>query len=105
MDDYECERCGVVFNRKRHLVQHLSKRIICISINSEKTKDELLEELKKKEGIECEVCKKVYKNDKSLRVHIHRCKGLVKDKDEVIAEIDKKIKGLQKELKELKKRV
>lgn len=100
MEEYECERCGVIFNTKKNLVQHLKKIVKCIGINSEKTQEELLEELNKKEGLECEACKKVYKNEESLRVHIHRCKGLVKEKDEVIAEIEKRIKYLQKELKD-----
>jgi uncharacterized C2H2 Zn-finger protein len=69
MVEHECERCGVLFKMKKHLVQHLNKRVTCISINSERSRIEILDELNKKEGVECEECKRVYKNEESLRKH------------------------------------
>ena len=84
MIEKECERCGVIFKMKKHLVQHLNKRVTCISINSERSRNEILEELNKKEGLECEKCERLYKNEESLRKHI--CKG-VKDEKKVINQV------------------
>jgi hypothetical protein len=99
MEKYNCKRCCMEFSEKRVLVKHLKRKVICLSIESEKTQEELLEELNKKEGLMCENCKKKYKNDQSLRVHLHRCKGLVENvKDKSIVDIEKRIKELQKEL-------
>ena len=60
------------FKEKVSLIRHLKRNIICIAIESEKSQEELLKELNKKEGIECEKCKKTYKNANSLRMHIKR---------------------------------
>lgn len=99
MDKYECERCGGIFNTKRHLVQHLNKRVKCITINSERSTTEIIESLDKKEGVECEGCNKAYKNLNCLRVHKYKCKAFVDNvKDESIVDIEKKIRELQKEL-------
>ena len=99
MEKYNCKRCCMEFSEKRVLVKHLKRKVICLSIESEKTQEELLEELNKKEGLMCENCKKKYKNDQSLRVHLHRCKGLVNNvKDKSIVDIEKRINELQKEL-------
>ncbi len=94
MIEHECERCGVIFKMKKHLVQHLKKRVKCIGIESERTQEELLEELNKKEGLDCEKCKRVYKNEESLRKHI--CKELLEN---VKDELEKRIDELQKELR------
>ena len=58
-------------------MKNLRRKNVCIGIESERTQEELLEELNKKEGLECEECKRVYKNEASLRTH--RCKGGVKE--------------------------
>jgi hypothetical protein len=69
-----CKRCGIYFSERRGLMKHLRRKNVCIGIESERTQEELLEELNKKEGLECEECKRVYKNEESLRKH--RCKGV-----------------------------
>lgn len=79
-----CKRCCVEFDEKRQLIQHLRRKNVCIGIESTKTQEELVEELNKKEGVECEECKRVYKNEESLRKHI--CKGGVV-KEEVINQV------------------
>ena len=94
-----CKRCGINFIERKGLMKHLRRKNVCISINSERTQDELLEELNKKEGVECENCKRVYKNEESLRKH--RCKGIVEN---VRDELEKRIDELQKELKEVIKK-
>jgi hypothetical protein len=96
MEDYECERCGGVFNTKRHLVQHLKKRVKCMTINSERGTNEIIESLDKKEGLECEGCNRAYKNLNCLRVHKYKCKALVEN---VKDELEKRIDELQKELR------
>jgi len=96
MLEHECERCGVIFKMKKHLVQHLNKRVECISINSERSRNEILEDIEKRGNIKCERCGGVYKNGNSLRVHIHSCKGLVEN---VQDELERRINELQKELR------
>ena len=56
MLEHECERCGVIFKMKKHLVQHLKKRVQCISINSERKNNEILEDIEKKGNMNCERC-------------------------------------------------
>ena len=95
--NYNCKRCGIYFSERKGLMKHLRRKNVCIGIESERTQEELLEELNKKQGLECEHCKKVYKNEESLRKH--KCKGLVNNvKDELIVDIEKKIRELQREL-------
>ena len=96
MDKYICKRCCMEFSEKKGLVKHLKRKVTCLSIESEKTQDELLNEINKKDGLECENCKRKYKNDDSLRIHSHRCKGIV---DNVREELEKRIDELQKELR------
>jgi hypothetical protein len=96
--NYNCKRCGICFSERKGLMKHLRRKNVCIGIESTKTQEELLEELNKKEGVECEECKRIYKNEESLRRH--KCKGVVDNiKDELRVEIEKKIRELQKELK------
>jgi uncharacterized C2H2 Zn-finger protein len=94
MLEHECERCGLIFKMKKHLIQHLNKRVECIGIESERTQEELLEDLTKKEGVDCEKCKRVYKNEESLRRH--RCKVI----ENVKEELEKRIKELEGMLKD-----
>ena len=100
MLEHECERCGVIFKMKKHLVQHLNKRVECISINSERSRNEILEDIEKRGNIKCERCGGVYKNGNSLRVHLHRCKGIVENVKE---ELEKRIKELEGMIKKKEK--
>ena len=64
-----CKRCGLEFDEKRYLVQHLKRKTSCMAIESDISLLEQLEELKKREGIVCDKCERIYKNKNSLRVH------------------------------------
>jgi hypothetical protein len=88
-----CKRCCLEFNEKRGLIQHLRRKNVCIGIESEMTQEELLEELNKKEGLDCEKCKRVYKNEESLRKH--SCKLV----ENVKEELEKRITELERMLK------
>ena len=68
MDKYICKRCCMEFSEKKGLVKHLKRKVTCLSIESEKTQDELLNEINKKDGLECENCKRKYKNDDSKSI-------------------------------------
>ena len=113
MIEYNCKRCNLDFDQKIHLIKHLKRKNVCMAIESEKSQEELLEELNKKKGIECEECKRVYKNENSLRAH--KCKvvksvdnneieklkkmfdaKLKEQEDKLKEEFNKKIEGLSK---------
>ena len=104
MTEYICERCTVYFKDKRQLIKHLKRKKPCIEIESEIEREELIERLNKKEGKECERCKKIYKNDESLRKH--KCKGEDKEINKINERLDrleeenKRINNENKELKE-----
>jgi hypothetical protein len=68
-----CKRCGLEFDEKRYLVQHLKRKTCCMAIESDISLLEQLDELKKREGIMCKKCERIYKNKNSLRVH--ECKN------------------------------
>ena len=96
------------FKEKVSLIRHLKRNIICIAIESEKSQEELLKELNKKEGIECEKCKKTYKNANSLRMHIkreHYNNDIVKVKSVDNEEIEKLKKMFDAKIKELEKKI
>jgi predicted nucleic acid-binding Zn ribbon protein len=94
MSEYECKRCGVIFDVKKNLVQHLKKKKECISINSESSREELLNDIIEKEGVECEGCGKKYSNIYNMRRH--SCKLL----ENVKEELEKRIKELEGMLKD-----
>ena len=87
-----CKRCGLDFKEKRILVPHLKRKIICMPLENDISPQVLLDELNEKEGIECKNCKRVYKNENSLRAH--NCIS----KDEIlnrrVEKIEKKIKKI-----------
>lgn len=75
--EYKCNRCGLEFIEKQYLKQHLKKKRLCMPIEMEIDRNIQLEELTKKEGIECEKCKKMYKNQETIRKH--KCKVVIKE--------------------------
>jgi len=93
MSEYECKRCGVIFDVKKNLVQHLKKKKECISINSESSREELLNDIIEKEGVECEGCGKKYSNIYNMRRH--SCKLV----ENVKEELEKRITELERMLK------
>ena len=97
---YTCKRCGIYFEQKGTLRNHLKRKMMCIAIESEISPAELLDELESIKGIECEGCKKVYKNVESLRKH--KCK-VVKNVDN--EEIEKLKKMFDAKIKELEKKI
>jgi hypothetical protein len=100
MTEYNCKRCNLDFDQKIHLIKHLKRKNICMAIESEKSQEELLEELNKKQGIECTDCKRVYKNENSLRAH--KCKVIKNVNNE---EIEKLKKMFDAKIKELEKKI
>ena len=75
-----CKRCGLEFNDRRNLVQHLKRKRECMAIESDISLLEQLEEIQKREGIKCEKCDCIYKNKESLRKH--NCK-IIKYESEI----------------------
>jgi DNA-directed RNA polymerase subunit RPC12/RpoP len=69
---YFCDRCGLEFVEKKHIKQHLKKKLSCMPIKSEIEALVQLEELNKKDGVKCDICNKIYKNLESLRNHRKR---------------------------------
>jgi hypothetical protein len=69
---YFCDRCGLEFVEKKHIKQHLKKKLSCMPIKSEIQALVQLEELNKKDGVKCDICNKIYKNLESLRNHKKR---------------------------------
>ena len=80
MTEYICKRCGLEFNQKIILIKHLQKKTICIPIENDISSNILIEQLNKKEGIQCNKCNKIYKNNNSLRAH--HCKSINKSIEE-----------------------
>ena len=70
--DKKCKRCGLDFIEKKHLIQHLKKKILCMALEQDIDPKYQLEQLTKKEGIECDTCNKIYKNEECLRKHKKR---------------------------------
>ncbi len=64
----KCIRCGLDFAEKKHLKQYLKKNI-CMALEMDVDLIVQLEELTKKEGINCDKCNRIYKNLNSLRMH------------------------------------
>lgn len=66
---FNCQRCGLNFSQKIILIKHLNKKNKCIPTENNVDTIVLIERLNKKEGIECKICHRVYKNNNSLRAH------------------------------------
>ena len=110
--EYSCDRCGVKFKQKKYLVQHLKRKMPCIVTENDLEREQLLDMLTYKNGIECEVCNKIYSNKYVLQSHT--CKAVSEDsesdnmtkidKEEIMTELNKykqEILDLQKDKKEL----
>jgi hypothetical protein len=69
MTEYICKRCGLEFKQKIILIKHLQKKTICIPIENDIHPSILIEQLNKKDGVQCDKCNRVYKNNSSLRAH------------------------------------
>ena len=79
MSEYICVRCNIDFIEKKRLVQHLKRKYVCLPISTNVNPNELLYQLINKEnGIKCEKCNRIYKNNNSLRAH--NCKEISKSK-------------------------
>jgi hypothetical protein len=69
MSFFVCERCDVDYGNKKGLIQHLQKKKPCLTINKNIEPEKLIEKLNIKEGLECNLCHRIYKNNSSLRTH------------------------------------
>ena len=98
---FDCKRCGLDFKQKINLVTHLNRKKICMPIYLDVLPCELMKELNKKDGLECSECKRVYKNQNSLRTH--RCKAVQMINNEESSKKEfKTVEKLEIELKEVK---
>lgn len=70
---YICKRCGIDFDEKRCLVQHLHRKRMCMSIESDVSPSQLLEEITNKKDVKCVRCNRFYKNMNTLGAH--NCKN------------------------------
>lgn len=99
--DFECERCDASFSEKSYLIKHLKRKVPCICINSERERDEILNELTRKIGLTCDSCNRAYTNNFTLKRHQDSCKAdLTKTEKLLKAELEKRIKELQTEFQE-----
>ncbi len=71
---FVCKRCGLDFSQRGVLREHLKRKNICLPLESDEMPSKQLEELNKKDGIECKDCKRIYKNEECLRKH--KCKAI-----------------------------
>ena len=100
---FVCKRCGMDFKEKRILVPHLKRKIMCMPIENDILPQKLLEELNKKDGLECNKCKRVYKNENSLRSHKCSAKNISNDIEELKKELKKQLKETKEVKESLKK--
>ena len=91
MENNICERCGIDFQEKKRLVQHLKRKRWCIAIENDIDPNIQLEALVHKNGIECVKCNKIYSSKDSLRRH--RCSNVTPQ--DTINELKHKIKVLE----------
>ena len=107
---YICNRCGIDFLEKKHIKQHLKKKLNCMPIVNDIDRCIQLEELEKKEGIMCEYCENIYKNAESLRNHISRTHMNTSEKkmdtiNERLDRLEEENKRINNENKELKEKL
>jgi hypothetical protein len=96
MSIFICERCDIDYGTKKGLLQHLKKKTPCLSINKDIEPEKLIKLLNKKDGLTCDKCNRVYKNNNSLRTH--RCKSTDK-----IEQLENKIDKLTNIILEMAK--
>lgn len=108
---HSCDRCGLDFTKRSHLIQHLGKKRLCIAIYSDVDPKQQLYSLNNKDGVVCGVCEKIYKNINSLRKH--NCMGVIIENNDVkkatipgellleLTKYKQEILELQKDKKEL----
>ena len=96
---YICKRCGIDFNEKRCLIQHLHRKRMCMSIESDISPLELLEEITNKKDVKCDRCERFYKNINTLNAH--KCIANSNPTEKSLKEeLERRIKQLQSEFQE-----
>lgn len=95
---FECERCGLVFKEKKHLIQHLKKKEECPPIFIYTNRDEIINSLKQKKGLKCEKCDKNYSTKYYLEKH--KCSSK-KVEIKCIEKLEIELKGVKNALKKL----
>lgn len=104
MSTFECKRCGIDFSEKRILLKHLNRVNPCLPIKSNINAKEQLDEISNKVGIKCLNCKKIYKNDRTLKNHKCSAKTISGDIEELRKELKKQLNET-KEVKETLKKL
>ncbi len=95
---FECERCGLDFKEKKHLIQHLKKKEECLPLFLDTNRQEIIDSLKQKKGLMCEKCKKNYSSKYYLEKHKCLSKnGQIKSVEKLEIEL-KEVKDVLKKL-------
>lgn len=100
----DCERCGLYFNQKSVLVQHLKKKSCCMPLFSDRERNKIINELTHREekNFKCDSCSKLYATKYTLIRHQKLCNGKISNKD---INIQEQLKKIQNTLEELNKKV
>ena len=103
----ECERCGLYFDKKNVLIQHLKKKSICMPIFSDKNRNDIIDELTNKieKTFKCDNCNKLYATKYTLIRHQKSCNTLKNTNTKISISNDEllnEIKKLGDQIKELK---
>lgn len=69
-------------------------------IEQEIDREILIEEMNKKEGLECSICKNIYKNEASLKSH--KCKNKEESLDEVLEKLSNVVSSINLEMNKMK---
>ena len=94
----DCKRCGLYFKEKKYLIQHLKKKVYCMSVDSDILPSELLKEIQfvKKDGIECPRCNKLFNK---YYLDKHKCSNPTEPSE--LSELKKEIKQMHEILKHI----
>ena len=77
----DCERCGLYFEEKKHLIQHLRKKKECMPIFSDESRELIINKLSKirnlnKTDFKCIHCNHYYKTSFNLKRHQTKCNSI-----------------------------
>ena len=77
INEHVCERCGYTCEEKKHLVQHLKRKVPCVSLNSKRTQQVILHDLTMKSfneaNFQCEHCDKKFNTRQGKYQHLKKC--------------------------------
>ncbi len=95
----ECERCGLYFEQKKVLIQHLKRKKECMPVFSEQNREDIIKSLTIKIGdFKCTNCKKIYTTKFSLNRHEKNCNNTNDISSKTNIELIKEIKELKEKI-------